>query len=153
MKKYLLFACLCMLALTGCTKDQESVSESSSAASVESVSVISIDQEDVNKIQSALEDGYSNYYDISYSNETSTFHLTAKEGLSETETLKKVASNPNYEEHETTIKEMAGSLVEMSNIIQENIVEGINIELDNPNENGEPLFIVSDGQIEYPILK
>lgn len=153
MKKYLLFACLCLLTLTGCTKDPEGVSESSSAASVESVSVINIDQEDVNKIQSALEDGYSNYYDISYSNETSTFHLTAKEGLSETETLKKVASNPNYEEHETTIKEMAGSLVEMSNIIQENIVEGINIELDNPNENGEPLFIVSDGQIEYPILK
>lgn len=153
MKKYLLFACLCMLALTGCTKDHEGVSESSSAASVESISVIRVKQEDVNKIQSALEDGYSNYYDISYSNETSTFHLTAKGGLSETETLKKVADNPTYEKHETTIKEMAGSLVEMSNLIEENISEGVNIELDNPNESGESLFIVSGGQIEYPILK
>lgn len=153
MKKSLLFACLCILALTGCGKDQEGVSESNSAASVESISTISVGQEDINKIQSALEDGYSNNYDISYSNETSTFHLNAKEGLSETETLKKVANNPTYEQHETTIKEMAGSLVEMSNLIEENISQGIKIELDNPNDSGESLFVVSDGQIEYPILK
>lgn len=153
MKKYLLFACLCMLALTGCTKDEEGVSESSSAASVESISVISVKQEDVNKIQSALEKGFSNFYDITYSEESLTFHLSAKDGLSETETLKKVASNPNYEKHENIIKEMAGSFVEMSNLIEENIAEGIRIELDNPIGSGESLFVVSDGQIEYPILK
>ena len=153
MKRFLLFISLCTFALAGCSDNKETSATSGSSVSVESIAASGVSQEDVNKIYSALEEGYSNYYDVSYSNETLTFHLTAKDGLSETETLKKVANNPTYAKHETTIKEMAGSLVEMSNLIEENISEGVNIELDNPNESGESLFVVSDGQIEYPILK
>lgn len=153
MNKFLLFISLCTFALAGCSDNNGAAAISESSATVEAITVVSIKQEDINKIQSALEEGYSNYYDISYSNENSTFHLTAKDSLSETETLKKVADNPTYEKHETTIKEMAGSLVEMSNLIEENISEGVKIELDNPNKGGKSLFIVSDGQIEYPILQ
>lgn len=153
MKKFLLFVSLCTFALAGCNGNNGAAAIPESSAAVEAIAVVNIKKEDINKIQSALEEGYSNYYDISYSNETSTFHLTAKDGLPETDTLKKVADNPNYTEHEKTIKDMASSLVDMSNLIEENIAEGINIELDNPIENGKSLFIVSGGQIEYPILQ
>lgn len=153
MKRFLLFISLCTFALAGCSDNEETTATVASSVAVESIADSAIKQEDVDKIQSALEEGYSNYYDVRYFDETMTFHLTPKDGTSETDTLKKVANNPNDAEHEKTIKEMAGSLVEMSNIIEENIAEGINIELDNPNENGESLFIFSNGQVEYPILK
>ena len=153
MKRFLLFISLCTFALAGCSDNKETSATSASSVSVELSAASGVSQEDVNKIQSALEKGFSNFYDVTYSEESLTFHLSAKDGLSETETLKKVASNPNYEKHENIIKEMAGSFVEMSNLIEESISEGVRIELDNPNGSGEPLFIVSDGQIEYPILQ
>lgn len=153
MNKFLLFISLCTFALAGCSNNEETDATAASSVEVSSTAGAAVKQEDVSKIKSALEEGYSSFYDVSYFDETMTFHLIPKDGISETDTLKKIANNPNDAEHEKTIKEMAGSLVEMSNMIEENIAEGINIELDNPNENGESLFIVSNGQIEYPVLK
>lgn len=153
MKKFLLFISLCTFALAGCSNNEEKTATAASNAEVAPTVDSTIKQEDISKIKSALEEGYSSFCDVRYFDETMTFHLIPKDGTSETDTLIKVANNPNDAEHEKTIKEMAGSLVEMSNMIEENIAKGINIELDNPNENGESLFIVTNGQIEYPVLK
>lgn len=154
MKKHLLLIGLCTIALFGCSNsDEEKASSTSVSSEVAAILVDDVKQEDIDKIKSALEEGYSSFSDVSYSNETRTFHLFPKDGVSETDTLKKVANDPKYAENETIIKDMASSLVEMSNMIEENIAKDISIELDNPNENGKSFFIVSNGQIEYPILK
>lgn len=153
MKKHLMLIGLCTFTLFGCSNSNEEKSSSTSVSSeVASMLVDDVQQEDIDKIKSALEEGFSSFSDVSYSNATRTFHLTPKDGLSETETLKKVANDPKYAEHEKTIKDMASSVVEISNLIEDKIAQDISIELDNPNENGESLFIVSNGQIEYPIL-
>lgn len=154
MKKHLLLIGLCTIVLFGCSNSDEELASSTSVSSeVAAVLVDDVKQEDIDKIQSALEEGFSSFSNVSYSNETRTFHLTPKDGVSETDTLIKVANDPNYAEHEKVIKDMASSVVEMSNLIEDNIAKDVSIELDNPNENGESFFIVSNGQIEYPILK
>lgn len=152
MKLIILFISLVTLSACAIEKPTES-SDYESALTETSKEKVSLPEDKVEMIVSALEEGHSDFANVTYSSDNSTFHLKPKEGHSETETLKKIANNPNEEKHEKAIKDVAEALVDMSIMIKENIADGISIQLDNPYEGKNPLFIITDGKIAYPILK
>ncbi|WP_373750298.1 hypothetical protein [Jeotgalibaca porci] len=152
MKLIIFFISLVTLSACSIGKPSES-SDIESALTETSEETVALPEDNVEMIISALEEGYSDFANVTYSDNNATFHLKPKEGHSETETLKKIANNPNEKKHEETIKDGAEALVDMSIMIKENIADGISIQLDNPYEGKNPLFIITDGKIAYPILK
>ena len=140
--------------LFGCQKSNEpeiSISSESSSI-VESSSVIDIDFESVDKVTEALKTGFGAITNISFSEDNLTFHLTPIAGINETETLIKIAANPKAKGHQDALKTMALSCVEFSQLISENVGKGYSIQLDNPENDEKPFFIVRDGNVEYPIM-
>lgn len=115
----------------------------------------SIDKQAKNKTDitlNALKKGYSSIANVTYSETDKTFHLAPIDGLSETVTLQKIADAPTSVAHQDALKNMASQLIEMSNMISENVGTGFKISFDNPYQDRKPLFIIEDGNVEYPIL-
>jgi len=100
----------------------------------------------------ALKKGYSSIANVTYSETDKTFHLAPIDGLSETVTLQKIADAPASVAHQDALKNMASQLIEISNMISENVGTGFKISFDNPYQDRKPLFIIEDGNVEYPIL-
>lgn len=137
-------------SISSSAKENHSIDESSSISDETSIDKQSKNKTDITL--NALKKGYSSIANVTYSETDKTFHLAPIEGLSETVTLQKVADAPDSVAHQDALKNMASQLIEMSNMISENVGKGFKISFDNPYQDKKPLFIIEDGNVEYPIL-
>ena len=149
-----LFLAIVTLFSFGCQSNNESEGSSSenSATISESYGAPDINMENVDIIKESLNKGFGAINNISFSESSLTFHLTPIAGLTETDALEKIANNPKAEEHQNTLKALASSCIEFSQIVSDNVGKGYSIQLDNPSNNKKPFFIVKDGNVEYPVM-
>lgn len=172
MKKFMLVLLMGgVITLTGCgSRTNQITSEASSSSNIEtSVSSSEIsksttsqsgtstrtsdsyDQSDIDIVMDSLNQGFSEYFNVSYDSKNMAFILTPIEGLPETETLKKIASAPTEDAHEESLRINSTQLIELSTMISDNVGSGFTIVQANPL-GGDNLFEIKDGVISYPIL-
>lgn len=143
---------IALLSLASCGKsDSTKISEKNTKES-KIVKKPEINKDGVEKTLSSLKQGYASYYDIEFIEADKTFHLIPKKGINETDTLKKIADNPTGIQEQDSLKKMSSSLVELSNLITEHVGKGYSISFDNPYGKGKELSVLTDGNINYPIL-
>lgn len=157
MKKIIILSLLSGLFLVGCGSNNDKKNESASSTTAEN----SIDrkasekkskQKNIDIAVNSLKKGFSAYHDVSFDEKTKSFILNPKEGLSETETLKKVADNPVEPKYEETLKGMASNFIELSTTISEKVGKDYKIKLKYPGDNNKDIFVIQDGNISYPII-
>lgn len=172
MKKGLLVLLLTgILTLSGCgSGTNQSSSEASSSSKIEmsvssdvSESITSqtgtstttsnaYDQSDIDIVMDSLNQGFSEYFRVSFDSKNMAFILTPIEGLPETETLKKIANAPTADAHEESLRANSTQFVELSTMIRDNVGKGFTIVQANPL-GGENLFEIKDGVVSFPILE
>lgn len=150
MKKLLVLG-LSVLFLIGCSKESSEAPQISSSES-ESTMLESLDQGKIDIIINSLNEGFGGITNISFNEESKTFHMSPIPGLKETEALKIIAENPEDETVQSTLKQMASSAIELSSLITENLGEGYSIQLDGLENDPVPFYVIKDSTIEYPVL-
>lgn len=154
MKKVIILSLLSGLFLVGCGGNSSKKTESTTSKTSES-SISQADKDIKTNIEIAinsLKKGFSATHNISFDEKTKSFILSPKDGLSETETLKKVADNPTEPKYEETLKNMASNFIDLSTTISSNIGKEYKIKLKYPGNDNRDIFIIQDGNISYPII-
>lgn len=148
MKKIFVLSLLCGIILVGCVSKSEKKLESDSSLTTEKNS----QQKNIDNAIGSLKKGFSAYHDVSFDKKNKSFILSPKEGLSETETLKKIADNPTEPKYEETLKNIASNFVELSITISGKIGKDYKIKMKRPGNDNKDMFVVQDGNISYPII-
>lgn len=142
------------LFLVGCGGNNSKKTESTSSKTSETSSnkAEKEKQKNIETAVNSLKKGFSATHNISFDEKTKSFILSPKEGLSETNTLKKVADNPTEPKYEETLKNMASNFIDLSTTISSNIGKDYKIKLKYPGNDNRDIFVIQDGNISYPII-